>query len=148
MHKVLFVCHGNICRSPMAEFIMKYLVKDKDYYIDSSATTFEEIGDDIYYAAKASLDKHLIPYEKRKAKRITKEEYAFFDYIIAMDDENIYDIKRIVGKDDKTYKLMSFCNMTRDVRDPWYTRQFEECFEDLYMGCVALFKYIEENDNK
>ena len=100
--KIMFVCHGNICRSPMAEFIMKEIVKSSykyNYIIESRATSYEEIGNDIYYESKKILDKHNIKYQRREAKRITKKEYEEFDYIIVMDDNNIYNLNRIIGND-------------------------------------------------
>lgn len=144
----MFICHGNICRSPMAEFIMKKIVKDNnkenDYYIESSAMTYEEIGNDIYYLAKETLDKYNIPYSKRCAKIFKKSDYDNFDYIIIMDEENKKDISYINDYENKIYKLLYFIGSDSDVSDPWYTRKFDVCFKDIYDGCLGLFKFIEE----
>ena len=146
MNKIMFVCHGNICRSPMAEFIMKEIVrtnnKSDEYYIESSATSLEEIGNDVYYKAKETLDLHNIPYNKRKARQITQQDYDEFDYIIIMDYENLYGIRRIIKDDQKVKRLLSFTNDDRDISDPWYTRDFEKSYDDIYRGCLALFSYL------
>lgn len=148
--KIMFVCHGNICRSPMAEFVMKEIVKSSykyNYIIESRATSYEEIGNDIYYESKKILDKHNIKYQRREAKRITKKEYEEYDYIIVMDDNNIYNLNRIIGNDylNKVHKLLNYVNSNRDVSDPWYTRRFEDCYNDIYNGCLGLYKHIENN---
>lgn len=148
--KIMFVCHGNICRSPMAEFVMKEIVKSSlkyNYIIESRATSYEEIGNDIYYESKKILDKHNIKYQRREAKRITKKEYEEYDYIIVMDDNNIYNLNRIIGNDylNKVNKLLYFMESDRDVSDPWYTRRFEDCYNDIYNGCLSLYKHIENN---
>lgn len=145
MH-IIFVCHGNICRSPMAEFIMKKICQDEDYLIESRATSYEEIGNDLYYLTKDVLNKHHIPYTKHYARRITKEEFLKADFVIVMDDNNLYNIKRIVGTNDKKiYKMLEFCNSLKDVDDPWYTRRFDECFKEIYQACLNLYKQIKGN---
>ena len=148
MKKILFLCHGNICRSPMAEYIMKDIVKknhkEDEYEIYSKALTYEEIGNDIYYKAKEILDKYHIPYDKRQASIFTKYDYDYYDIIIIMDDENKYYIDRIVeDKNNKVFKLMNLLNKTRDVSDPWYTRDFETAYDDIINGCNALYKELE-----
>lgn len=145
--KILFVCHGNICRSPMAEYIMKDISKFDNFVIESRATSFEEIGNDIYYLAKDVLRRNNIPFSKHHAKRITREDYQNFDYIIVMDEYNLSNLLRIIGKDKnkKVYKLLSFINSSKDVDDPWYTRRFDECFEEIYNGCNALYNTIKNN---
>lgn len=153
MIKILFVCHGNICRSPMAEFIMKYIVKENEkedeYFISSCATTEEEFGNNVYYLAQEILNVNHIPWENRKARKFKKEDYNNFDYIIVMDDENLYDIKHMCNdKDNKVYKLLYFSGSNRDVFDPWYTRRFDIAYDDIYEGCLALFAYIEKNEKK
>ena len=130
MIKIMFVCLGNICRSPMAEFVLKDMVSKKglsnEFYIKSSATSYEEIGNDIYCGARDKLIQKNIPFTKRKATRLTPEDYNKYDFIIGMEESNIRDIKRIVGEDkeNKIYKLLDFSNNPRDIADPWYTGNF------------------------
>ena len=146
MTRILFVCHGNICRSPMAEFIMKYLVKQsgKDFIIASAATTTEELGNDIYPNARAELKKHGIPFEHRQARQIKARDYNDWDFIIAMDRENLNDILYVVGNDpDKKVRLlMSFTGQEKSVSDPWYTRDFFRAYNDIYQGCEALLEFL------
>ena len=144
MRNILFVCHGNICRSPMAEFIMKYLIKEKgienQYYIESAAVSREEIGNPIYPPAKRCLTKHGIPFNEAKtARQMTKEDYDRFDDIICMDQSNLSRIERIIPHDPqgKIKLMMSFAGRHRDVADPWYTGDFEKTFDDLMEGCEA-----------
>lgn len=147
MNKILFVCHGNICRSPMAEFIMKNLTKNRnDFLIESKATSTEEVGNDIYYLAKKTLDKFNIPYEKRKAKQIEVSDYDKYDYIIIMDSLNERNIRRIIpnDKDNKIFKLLSFTKSNADISDPWYTLEFEKCYYEIERGCKALLTYIDD----
>ena len=145
MH-IIFVCHGNICRSPMAEFIMKDLCKNEDYLITSRATSYEEIGNDLYYLTKDVLNKHHIPYTKHVARRITKEEFEHADYVIVMDNNNLYNLKRIVGvTNKKIYKMLEFSGYDKDVFDPWYTRRFEECYNEIYQACLDLYQKIKGN---
>ena len=150
MVKILFVCHGNICRSPMAEFIMKELVRRKnlegEFLISSAATTNDEIGNDTYPNAKDELNCHSIPIECRSARRITPDDYSTWDYIIAMDQENLQDLNYIMKGDpeNKIKLLMSFAGENREVSDPWYTRNFCEAFNDIYKGCEALLNKIAD----
>ncbi len=149
MIKIMFVCHGNICRSTMAEFVMKDIVKKNDkankYLIQSSATSTEEIGNDTHYGTKQILDKMNIPYTKRQAVQLKKSDYEKYDFIIGMDNANMRNINRIIGydKDNKIYKLLSFAHMDSDVADPWYTRDFKTTYNDIELGCRKLFEYIE-----
>ena len=140
MIKILFVCHGNICRSPMAEYILKdRIIKDKLHiYVESRATSFEEIGNDIYWPVKEILEKHCIKYERHKAKRISQEDYDNFDLIYVMDGNNLYAINRIV-KDtkNKIRKLREF-----DIEDPWYSGNFEKVYEEIAKGIEMLIKNL------
>lgn len=149
MKKILFVCLGNICRSPMAEFVFKDIVKkegkEKKFYIESAATSTEEIGSDMHYGTKEILDRYHIPYKKHTARQLKKEDYDKFDYIIGMDSGNIGGILRIVGEDNqnKVYKLLDFANETRDIADPWYTGNFKKTYDDILKGCMALYNNIK-----
>lgn len=149
MIKILFICHGNICRSTMAEFVMKDLVKkaglEDKFIINSAGTSREEIGSDTHYGTKAKLREMGIPFTRRKAVQVTKADYAKYDYLIVMDDENLYNLKYIIGTDTKhkVYKLLSFAGIKRDVKDPWYTGNFDETYNDVNIGCKALFNHLQ-----
>lgn len=149
MKKILFVCHGNICRSPMAEFIMKDIVhrnkKDEDYLIHSAATSNEEIGNDLYYKAKEILKEKNIPFTKHQARRIQKCDYETFDYIIVMDEENLLSLRSIIPKDPyhKIYKLKHFIERNDDIIDPWYSRNFSLAFREISQCCENLFLLLE-----
>lgn len=154
MIKILFVCLGNICRSPMAEFIFKDMVKkeglEKEFFIDSAATSSEETGNGIYYLAKEKLDSMGIPYTNHRARKISKEDYEKYDYIIGMEERNIRNINWILGLDDannKVCKLLDFSNSPRDISDPWYTGNFTEAYNDIKEGCEGLLAYIKNNKN-
>lgn len=145
---ILFICHGNICRSPMAEMIMKEMVRQKGlaakFEISSMAATTEEIGQDIYPPAKRALTAHRIPYTKRKAALITMKDYDWADYIIAMDEENMYDLSRLTQGDPekKISRLLDWAGEARDVADPWYTGNFEKTYEDIVKGCRAVLEKL------
>ncbi len=146
MIRILFVCHGNICRSPMAEFIMKDRVRqagcEDKFLIASAATTTEELGNDMYPNAKEELRKHGIPFERRQARQLRRGEYKDWDYIVAMDGENLADIHDLLGPDTehKVRLLLSFAGDRRPVSDPWYTRDFAAAYRDISLGCEALLK--------
>ena len=148
MPHILFVCHGNICRSPMAEFIMKDLIRkagcEKAITVDSVAATTEEIGNDMYPPAKRMLTKKGIPFSPRRARLITKEDYERADYIVCMDEENLYDLSRLTRGDPekKVSLLLSWAGRRGEVADPWYTGDFEETYDDLVEGCRALLKVV------
>ncbi|MBE6587118.1 MAG: low molecular weight phosphotyrosine protein phosphatase [Ruminococcaceae bacterium] len=152
MIKIMFVCHGNICRSPMAEFIMKDLVikagREKDFIIASSATSTEEIwgnvGNPVYPPAKRELFAHGISCEGKRAVQIKKGDYGKWDLIICMDSNNLRNLHRIFGgdPDGKIRKLMSYTQRGGDVADPWYTGDFERTYDDIYEGCEKLLETL------
>lgn len=152
MIKVMFVCLGNICRSPMAEFVFKDIVKkqglEKEFYIKSSATSYEEIGNDIHYGTRDKLIQKGISFENRKAIRLKPEDYKKYDYIIGMENSNIKNIKRIVGEDyeNKVYRLLDFSKNSRDIADPWYTRNFEITYNDVVEGCNGFMNYLKNKN--
>ena len=147
----MFVCHGNICRSPMAEFIMKKLVCEKElsheFYITSGATSSETIhyngiGSPVYPPAKAELKKHGIGCDGKLSVQLKKSDYENYDYFIGMDTANIRNMKKILGNDKKIYKLMTFAGSSADVADPWYTGDFRTAYEDIFSGCTGLLKKL------
>ncbi|MBE7031224.1 MAG: low molecular weight phosphotyrosine protein phosphatase [Ruminococcaceae bacterium] len=149
MTRVLFVCHGNICRSPMAEFVMKDMVEraemTHEFEIASCATSREEIGNPVYPPAKKKLAEHGISCEGKTARQMTREDYAHYDYIIAMDRYNIRNMARFVGEDadGKVALLLDYTNRPGDVADPWYTGDFEATWQDVLCGCEGLLHAIK-----
>ena len=153
MIKIMFVCHGNICRSPMAEFLMKKLVKDSgledEFLIKSSATSTEEIwngvGNPVYPPARAELQRHGIGCEGKRAVQLRKDDYGKYDLFIGMDSANIRNMHRILGGDpeNKIHKLMDYTDRGGDVADPWYTRSFDITYRDVLDGCTSLLEAIK-----
>ena len=154
MINIMFVCHGNICRSPMEEFILKDMVAKRkishNFHIESSATSREEIGNDIHYGTKNKLKKVGVPFTPRKATQITKSDYDKYDFILCMDNNNIRNLSRIIpnDKDNKIKLLLDFSDNPRNIADPWYTGNFEDTYNDIIEGCEALLNYIEKNNIK
>lgn len=148
MTKILFVCHGNICRSPMAEFYMKKLVKEqgleKQFMIASAATSREEIGNSVYPPAKRKLWEHGITCNGKTAVQMTRADYDKYDYIIGMDSMNLRNIMRIIHSDpqNKVSLLLDFTDSPRSVADPWYSGDFDATYDDVSRGCQALLKHI------
>ena len=152
MIKVLFICHGNICRSPMAEFIMKDLVEkaglSNQFHIASAATSTEEIwngiGNPVYPPARQKLAEHGIGCEGKRAVQLQHSDYAKYDYLIGMDSANIRNMHRMLGGDPegKVAKLLSFAGSDRDISDPWYTGDFETTYRDVIEGCEALLEQL------
>ena len=152
MTKILFVCHGNICRSPMAEFIFKDLVKkqgvEDEFLIASSATSTEEIwngvGNPVYPPARAELKKHGLSCDGKRAVKLEKSDYDKYDLFVGMDSANIRNMLRIFegDPDGKVHKLMDYTTRGGDVADPWYSGRFDVAYNDIFEGCNALFKEI------
>ena len=154
MIKVLFVCHGNICRSPMAEFVFRDMVKkaglEKEIYVASSATSREEIGNPVYPPAKRKLKEHGISCEGKRAIQITVDDYKNYDYIIAMESYNIRNMMKIIGndKDNKVYRLLDFTDNKKDIDDPWYSGKFDITYDEICEGARELLRYLIDNDIK
>ena len=148
MTKILFICHGNICRSVMAEMVMKELCRqagvDHLFEIDSAAVSREEIGNDIYPPAKRKLREKGIPFTFHAARQITRADYDYYDYIICADRSNLRWLERIIGEDTahKVSLMMSWVGDTRDVSDPWYTGDFEAAYRDTDESCQAILRQL------
>lgn len=148
MKRILFVCHGNICRSPMAELVMKSLVEEAglsdDFYIESAATSTEEIGNSVYPPARRKLAEHGIACNGKTARQMTRSDYQRFDLLIGMDSYNIRNMERICGGDPegKIHLLMDFTPEAHDVADPWYTGDFEATWQDVLQGCQCLLRKL------
>ena len=159
MIKVLFICHGNICRSTMAQSVFAHLVAEAnlaDYFeIDSAATSREEIGNKPHYGTVRKLREENVPLIPHRARQMTRNDYLYYDYLIGMDTANIRNMIKIAGGEDsqqKIFKMLSFADYgtnhkltaARDVADPWYTGDFDATFDDVISGCRGLLEYIKE----
>ena len=150
MKRVLFICLGNICRSPLAEFLLKDIVKQKgeesEWIIESRGTSDEEEGSFIYPLIRPYLDGKNIDYKNKRAKKISKEEYGKFDCIIGMERKNLIDAKRVFGEDEdnKLCLLLSFCGEEKDVADPWWTRDFDTAYKEILRGVNGVYKKLSE----
>lgn len=160
MIRVLFICHGNICRSTMAESVFTHMVNQfgltQQFEIDSAATSREEIGNSPHYGTVDKLRKEGIPLVPHRARQMTRDDYLYYDYLIGMDSANIRNMTRIAGGTDsqeKIYKMLSFVGYeenhklteARDVADPWYTGDFDATYRDVVAGCEGLLQYIKEH---
>lgn len=145
MKKVLFLCHGNICRSPMAEFVFRHMAGER-VYCESKAVSAEEIGNPIYPAAAAILRQKGVPFGGHRARQIAKADYDAFDYIVVMEEYNLPRLWRIIGSDPagKVHRLLDFTDTPGDIEDPWYSGNFEKVYEQIYAGCAALLEKITE----
>ena len=148
MTKILFICHGNICRSPMAEFVMKDLVRKaglaSQFHIESAATSREELGNPVYPPARRKLAAHGISCGGHAARQLTRQDYDRYDYLIGMDSANLRDMQRICGSDHagKLSLLMEHTNRPGNVADPWYTGDFEATWRDVLEGCRGLLQEL------
>ena len=151
MIKIMFVCHGNICRSPMAEFVMRDIIKkaglNEKIHIASSATSREEIGNPVHPGTRKKLAEYGLSVDGKTAIQITKEDYKNYDYIIVMDSFNLRNLQRIIGSDieKKVYMLLDFAD-GGDIADPWYTGNFDRTYDDILKGCKGLFNKITTED--
>ena len=151
MTKILFVCHGNICRSPMAEFVMKDLVKkaglESQFHIESAATSTEEIGNPVYPPARRKLAEHGIDCAGKTARQLKNRDYNQYDLLIGMDKANLRNMHRICGGDydGKIHPLLEYAGRPDDeVADPWYTDDFEATWQDVLAGCLGLLEFLQK----
>lgn len=151
MIKVMFVCLGNICRSPMAEFVFKDYVrkqgKENEFYIESSATSNEEYGNPVHRGTVRKLNEEGIPMTPRFARKLKREDYQKFDFILGMEERNIDSILGIVGddSDNKVCRLLDYSDNPRDIADPWYTGNFDITYDDVVEGCKFFYNYLVGN---
>ena len=152
MIKILFICHGNICRSTMAQFVFQHMVNDqglKDkFHINSAATSREEIGNPPHYGTVNKLRQEGIPVLKHRAIQMTKQDYEEYDYIIGMDAWNLRNMNRITGgdPDGKIHLLLDYSKDPRDIADPWYTGNFDDTYRDVVEGCEAFLEYLKQEE--
>lgn len=148
MTKIIFVCHGNICRSTMAESVFNHMIKTENiedqFLVNSSATSREEIGNPVHHGTVRKLQSLNIPVTPHRATQITEKDFEEYDYIIAMDENNMGNLKRMGAPMDKTSKLLEFAGSTRDIADPWYTGNFDETYEDIEKGLNGLLDHLRQ----
>lgn len=153
MIKVLFVCHGNICRSTMAQFVFQDMINKKGltdkFHIDSAATSREEIGNGPHYGTVQKLREVGVPVLDHRARQMTKKDYETYDYIIGMDKWNLRNMNRIAGSDpqQKCHLLLDYSENPRDIADPWYTGNFDRTYEDILEGCEGFLAWLRENES-
>ena len=153
MTKILFICHGNICRSPMAEFIFKKMLAEQglsnEFVVDSAATSTEEIwngiGNPVYPPAREKLKEHGISCDGKRARQITKEDESKYDFLIAMDTRNLKNMEKVFGNEakHKTHLLLEYTGDTRSISDPWYSNDFDTAYNEIEQGCKALLESLE-----
>lgn len=150
MVKILFVCHGNICRSPMAEFVFRDMVEKQGlgthFTIASAATSSEELGNPVHHGTRRKLAEHGISCEGKRAIRLRLSDYADYDYLLAMDDYNLSNMRRMLGPDPmhKMHLLLDFSRQPRAIADPWYTGNFDQTYEDIWEGCCGLLAHLKQ----
>lgn len=150
MKKILFVCHGNICRSTMAEYVMKHLVRgagmEGEFYIDSAATSTEEIGNGVHHGTRRKLAQVGIPCGDHRARQVTWQDYEKFDHIIGMDNANIRNLRRMLNNDPegKITMMLDYTNRPGEVADPWYTGDFDATYQDVLDGCTGLLEKLTD----
>ena len=150
MIKILFICHGNICRSTMAEYVMKHLVREAgvegEFYIDSAATSTEEIGNGVHHGTRRKLAQVGIPCGDHRARQVTWKDYEAFDYIIGMDNANIRNLRRMLKNDPegKISMMLDYTARLGEVADPWYTGDFEATYRDVLEGCQGLLRVFKK----
>lgn len=148
MIKILFICHGNICRSPMAEFVFKDMVKKlgiaDQFEIASAATSTEEIGNPVHYGTKSKLREYGISCDGKTAIQLRKQDYDKYDYLIGMDHYNIKNMERILGRKDKIYLMLEFAGTSSEVADPWYTHDFDATYRDVLAGCKGFIEHLKK----
>ena len=148
MKKILFVCHGNICRSVTAEFVFRHMAEEAGvghlFEVDSAATSREEIGNPIYPLALHTMETHGIHGARHAARQVTRHDYDYYDHLVLMDSENLYGIRRIIPDDPegKVHTLLSYTGRDAVIPDPWYTDDFESAYRDILRGCKALFEAV------
>ena len=145
MTKILFVCHGNICRSPMAESVMAYLVKARgltNIEVSSAATSSEELGNPVHPGTQRILAQYKIPLIPHRARKMTRSDGDDFDYLVGMDSANLRNMARILGHSEKLHSLLDWSPHPRDIADPWYTGDFEATFRDVWEGCETLLDIL------
>ncbi len=148
MTRVLFLCHGNICRSPMAEFVFKQLIQGTDVVAESKAVSREEIGNPIYPRAAQTLRAHRIPFGDHRARQVTRDDYEAFDYIVVMEEYNLSRLIRLIGGDpqNKVYRLLDFTDTPGDIEDPWYSGNFDRVYRQIEKGCKGLLQHIKSTE--
>ncbi|GLC79506.1 low molecular weight protein-tyrosine-phosphatase [Lacrimispora brassicae] len=151
--RILMVCLGNICRSPMAEFVMKDMIEKEQlgnhFYVASAATSTEEIGNPVHHGTREKLKKHGISTDGKYAVQLSRKDYDKYDYLIAMEQRNMTNMLKILGGDPegKVRRLLDFSAAPRDIADPWYTGDFDRTYDDVYKGCQALLAYMLDQES-
>ena len=151
MHRILFVCHGNICRSTMAEFVMRHLVeqagRSDEFEIDSAATSREELGNDVHPGTRAKLERMGVPCGHHRARQVTRADVDAWDLIVCMDQENLWGLGRVLGREvvdsDQVRLLLDWSDAPRDIADPWYTGNFDQTYDDVLEGCETLLAALD-----